>query len=361
MSEACALVGYSLRTGLGMTADEALFSYRAGHGAMRESAIVDAGGSTVTMCVVPTIDPYAAGPIRLLALAEPAVDDLVKELGDLKAFPRVVVHLAVSDGRLPTNADDTKRVALPLADRFRAAFGERTTLVPSADVWALAGALDGALDDLRAGLIDLVIIGAVHSDHDPRTVERLTAERRLFSQDRLDALLPGEGAAFVALARGGSRTGHALPSLGTVRASATAREKATPQNDEPAYVAKGLTHAMRTAFEGCGRGFTVGWCISDATFETRELYEYQAVITRLQRCFRQPNLAEFPSHRLGHLGPVALPLGLALACHAWDRGYAPDSRVVLLLGSDDGGRAAVIATAPASASTSADAASAPRP
>jgi 3-oxoacyl-[acyl-carrier-protein] synthase I len=357
MSEACVIVGFSLRTGLGNNADETLFGYRAGHGAMREAALVDRGGSTITMCVVPTIDPYAAGPIRLLALAEPAVDDLVKELGDPKPFARVVVHLAVSDGRLPTNADDTKRVALPLADRFRAVFGERTTTVPAADVWALAGALDGALDDLRAGLVDLVIVGAVHSDHDPRTVEALQAERRLFSQDRLDALLPGEGASFVALARGSSRAGHTLPSLGTVRASATAREKATPQNDEPAYTAKGLTHAVRTAFEACGRGFTVGWCISDATFETRELYEYQAVTTRLQRCFRQPNLAEFPSHRLGHLGPVALPLGLSLACHAWDRGYAPDTRVVLFLGSDDGGRAAVIASAP---STSAAPDSAPR-
>ena len=90
----------------------------------------------------------------------------------------------------------------------------------------------------------------------------------------------------------------------------------------------------------------MGWTLSDATFEVREIAEWQSVMARLQKSFRLPNMGDFPAHRLGHLGAAALPVQLAIVCHAWDRGYAPDSRAALFVGADEGGRVVLIASAP---------------
>ena len=139
-----------------------------------------------------------------------------------------------------------------------------------------------------------------------------------------------------------------LPELARIHGIGSAFEKANPDNDESAFEAAGLTVALRRALELLGDEKSdekVGWMLSDLTFEMREVYEWQAVAARHQRYFGDPQHADFPAHRLGHMGAAALPLCLTLAAEAWRAGFAPHERAVVTVGSDTGERAAVLASA----------------
>ena len=61
--------------------------------------------------------------------------------------------------------------------------------------------LPGLCDALASGAIEAAVVGGAHSDYDPRAIAALCAADRVFRSDNLDALIPGEAAAFAVLMR----------------------------------------------------------------------------------------------------------------------------------------------------------------
>ena len=153
--------------------------------------------------------------------------------------------------------------------------------------------------------------------------------------------VPLDGA-FVLLVREDAARAAKLPALARVVGVGTGVDRATPDNDEPAFDARGLTAAVRAA----GADLTadqlkVGWSWNDLTFEMRRTYEWQAMVTRTGGLWGEPYATEWPAQRLGHLGAAALPLHMELAVEGWRRGWAPSSIAMSLVGSDGGDRGAV--------------------
>src|SRR6185503_5525085 len=169
-----------------------------------------------------------------------------------------------------------------------------------------------------------VLLGGVHTDYDPRWIARLEAAGRLFSNDNLDALIPGEAAAFVLLTRDEVARRAGLPVLARLRDIGAGVERATPDNDESALDAQGLTAAVRAASDDAQKdGLRMGWSITDHMFESRRISAWQTMMTRTHAMWSEPHVMESPAQRIGHLGAAAMPLAMALAVEAWRRGYAP--------------------------------------
>jgi 3-oxoacyl-[acyl-carrier-protein] synthase-1 len=342
------------RTALGRTATQTGFLLRTGMPAITASSLVDTAGEAVTMCFDPTLPPLASAPERAAELGVAALTEALAPLAGGARSLRARLVLCVDEPRRtgagapadPARDQQTKLAAERVVASARAAVGELSVEVVARGAAGAAVALPDALAALGAGAADVVLLGGMHSDHDPREVAALEAAGRLFSPDNLDALVPGEAAAFVVLAREDvARRAHLVPGA-RLYALGHGLESARPDNDDSAYRARGLTDAVRAATAQLDGEQKVGWGLCDHTFETQRLREWQAMMTRTRHAWGEPLLVDSPAQRLGHLGAAALPLFAVLAAEGFRRGYAPAPLVLAFAGSDGGTRGALLMGAP---------------
>lgn len=330
------------RTALGLTAPQTGFLLRTGVIAISAAPLVDAAGQPIPMCFDATIDPYVVGEERAARLAVPALREALDPLGPAASALSLRLVLCL-DERYGQSAAP----AALLAARIHAAVKETcpgAVLELSArGAAAPAFALPKALEALEARQVDAVLLGGVHTDYEPRWIARLDAAGRLFSPDQVDALIPGEAAAFALLTRAEVARRAELPILARVHGVGAGVERATPDNDESAHDAEGLTAAIRAAAGALQQeGLRVGWSLADHAFERARIAGWQTMVTRTHALWGEPHVVEAPAQRLGHLGAAAMPLQIALAVEAWRRGYAPAPLAMAFAGSDAGERGALL-------------------
>lgn len=345
------VVAVGARTTIGLDARDTAFLYRSGSAGMTEAAILDSEEEPITMCLLPTLDPHLVGPERVVSLALPALAEALAPLGQGRAALRGKLalilddHLAVPDegGAVPAGA-------------LAGALGQRLGEIGAGDLAmelntrGPAGAgfvLAEGIAALQQGALDYLVLGGVHSDYDLPRLRSLEYQARIFTPTNLDSLIPGEAAAFAVLMQPDVARRSGLPARAHVCAVETAYERARPDNDEPTYVAAGLT----TVFQRLGAHLErvqarAGWLLTDLTFEMWRLNESMAVWARSSAFVGEPNLIDSPAQRMGYLGAAVMPLQLALAAEGWRRGFAPSNAAIAYAGSDPGERAGVLLVAP---------------
>jgi 3-oxoacyl-[acyl-carrier-protein] synthase-1 len=343
------VVSVGARTPIGLGAVDTGFLYRASAVAMREAALLDPDEQPVTMCLLPTLPPLLVGHQRALRLAQPALEEAIGALGPALGGLRTRFAICLDEpiaGERPDPSDAATLVAT--LERRLAELGVRaTSSVHARGPASLGHALPELIDALARGTIDAAVVGGMHTDYTPARIAALAAAGRLFTPDNLDAIIPGECAAFVVLARPDVARRLQQPTRVELLAVATGFEKARPDNDESAFEAIGLTAAVRTAAAPiAGNGRRIGWILTDLSFESQRLFELTSVMTRLQPLFCEPQYCDSPAHRLGHMGAAAMPLHLVLAAEAWRRGWAPHTTALSIAGTDTGERAAMLLAAP---------------
>lgn len=343
MKTLCVIAGVGAHSSLGATAPQTAFVYRTGHVGMRESAILNEQDELVTQCKLPTLEPWLAGEARLIQLALPALEEALAQLGERAKTLRIKIVLCLDEwlATVDTSGQSpAQRVASSVLFRARKLAHENVTIETRVEGPAAPGLfLEEVGTLLTMGQADVIIVGAVHSDHDPAIVRRLEERGRLFSSDHLDGMIGGECAAFLLLTSERQARSLGLIAHVALHSVGVAYERATPDNDESAYEAAGITVAARKAAEPLlAEKLKCGWLLGDATYEMREVYEWQALVTRSQKVFELPQQGDFPAHRLGHLGASAIPMMLTLIFEAYRRGYAPHERAMLYAGSDAGAR-----------------------
>jgi 3-oxoacyl-[acyl-carrier-protein] synthase-1 len=328
-----AVVQVGARTAVGLDARQTGFMLRLGVPAMAEAPLANEKGEPITMAFVPTIDGDVVGAERLLSLAREPFEEAVDPIRDLNAEVFVAVDEACPEGPLATRLIEGMIGKVMPSARVRVeARGE-----------AAPGAmLPDAIQKLKARRADVVVLGGVHSDYDPRVIAALESQKRLFSKKNLDSLIPGEAAAFFVLMRTGEASRHRLTPLCRVLGVGAGRERARPDNDESAYEATGLTAAVRQATAPLAEsGQTAGWFLTDLTFEMRRQYEWQSAWVRSQKILGNPYIIDSPAQRIGYLGAAAIPLFVAMTAMGWRYGYAPSPVALAVAGSDGGDRAAL--------------------
>jgi 3-oxoacyl-[acyl-carrier-protein] synthase I len=326
-----AVVSVGVRSPVGLDARQTGFLLRAGFPAIAEAPIADAKGEPIAMGFLPTLDGRLVGAERLAALARSPLEEAVAPVRDLAADVRIAIDEGSIEGVVATHLVEAMvRRVMPAAKVEVEARGEAA---PGAFVTA-------AIRALEARRTDVAVIGGAHSDYDPRALE---ASGRLFSRNNLDARIPGEAAAFFVLMRAAEAPRHGLKALARVSGVGAGRERATPDDDESAYEALGMTTAVRQATEPLAAGGqTAGWMLTDLTSEMRRLYEWESVFARSQKVLGRPYVIESPAQRIGYLGAAALPIFVAVAATAWNHGYAPSPIALCMAGNDGGDRAALV-------------------
>jgi 3-oxoacyl-[acyl-carrier-protein] synthase-1 len=329
------IVKVGAKTPLGLSALQTGFLLRAGFPALGEAPLANASGEAITMGWVPTIDPRLTSSERLAELAEAPFMEAIEPVRDAT----VEIYIALDEA-----CEDVAAASWLLkAMVTRALPGAKAVTVEARGEAAPAVFLPMGIRALEARQADVVVIGGVHSDYDPRAIQALEAGGRLFSRENLDARIPGEAAAFFALMRRSDAARRGLSPLARVLGVGKGRESARPDNDEPAFAAFGLTAAVREATGSLARdGKTAGWFLTDMTGEVRRINEWQATFARVQEVLGRPYWIESPAHRIGYLGAAAMPLFAAIAATAWEHGYAPASVALSTAGTDGGDRAALV-------------------
>jgi 3-oxoacyl-[acyl-carrier-protein] synthase I len=320
------LLAAGAQTPLGLDLCQTSMLLRAGFASMGEAAL-GAEGEGVITCRSDALAETLIGAERLVQLAEPPFAEVLDALGPTPARMLFVLSL---DATL--SEADVEHVAGKLGAMLRKRVSEARLEVVRLGAGGGAPVVAGALSRN-----DVVLWGGVHSDHDPWAIARLVAADRLYADDNLDAVMPGEAAAFVALASGARSDGIAqLFGIGH------AVEAARPDNDVPAAPARGLTAAMRAATYRVDDVGRAGWLLSDVGLETWRLMEWQTLITRAANVLTAPYRLDNPAQRLGSLGAAGAVLGLALAADGFARGHAPSPNALVLAGGDEGQRCAIL-------------------
>lgn len=328
------VVSVGARTPLGLNARQTGFMLRAGFPAAGEAPLADASGEPIAMALLPTLDGRLVGAARLAALARAPLAEAIAPVRQLA----VEVYLSIDQG-LPDSDAAVAHLTAVVNDLLP---GASVTVEPRGET-GLVTFLQAAIESLELRRVDAVILGGVHSDHDPRLIGALEASGRLFARDNLDSRIPGEAAAFVVLMRTVEAAGKKLPRLAEVAGHGVGREAATPDNDAPAITAEGMSAAVRQATARLEQeGGAAGWLWTDLTTEMRRLAEWQSVFVRAHRVLSRPYLVDSPAQRIGYLGAAALPLFVASAATAWAHGYGPSPVALGIAGTDAGERAALL-------------------
>lgn len=334
------------RTPLGRDAAQTGLLLRTGVPALAAAPLVDEEGEQVTMSFDPTLDPYASGEERAARLACAALEEAIDPLGDEShMFSRRLI-LCVDQPLRPLARGDAAPGAR-LASRVETWADELSPGIAfevcGRGAASAAYALGSGLEALAARKLDVLVVGGAHSDHDPETIAALGSQGRLFSPQNLDAVIPGEAAAFVAIMREDTARRLDLEPAVRIAGIGTGVARARHDNDESAYEADALIGAIRSAAEELSEAqLQAGWVLTDHTFETRRIYEWQTMMTRTHALWGAPYHVESPAQRIGNLGAAAMPLQMVLASEGWRRGYAPSAIAVAYAGSDGGERGAIL-------------------
>ncbi len=341
------IVAVGARTPLGLDARQTGFLLRAGFAAIGEAPLGE-GGAPIAFCRQTALDASLMGFERVIALAEPALRELLR---DLRATTVVRVKLLLCvDPPDPSQPHASEPVAHDLLAIARREYPNATLEIAARGEASACFALPRALAALDSRQLDCVILGGVHSAYDALAIARLAEGDRLYGNDHLDAILPGESAAFVALVAP-SLAARRNTALAHVAGMGSAIDEARFSNDVPAALARGATAALRAATQPLLDGaLRAGWVLSDIAFEVWRQREWQSLIVRAADVLGPPYQLDCPAQRIGSLGAAALPLSLALACEAYRAGYAPSPFALALAGSEAGERGAIVVAGPAPSS-----------
>jgi 3-oxoacyl-[acyl-carrier-protein] synthase-1 len=330
------VVAVGARTPLGLDACQTGMLLRAGFASMAPAPL-GPEGEDVTVCHNPALCGTSGGA-RAAELGGAAIDELLDGLSDRPENTRVRLYLAFD-----ADADDPDGVAAEVLAHCKARFRNTELDVSLRGAGGPPLMVAQAVDALRASRADVCIVGGVHCDYDAGRIARLIAQDRLYSDDNMDALMPGESAAFIALAK----TQHDDRALGHVCGIGNAVAEATSDNHEPSAPARGATQCVRHAVAALAReNARAGWVLSDIGFESWRLREQQTVLVRHHTVLGAPYRLDNPAQRIGDMGAAALPLCAALVCEGFTRGYAASPIALITAGSDSGERGALVLRAP---------------
>lgn len=321
----------------------------------------DAEGAPLLMGYVPTIDAKLEGEDRAAAIADVALEEcagaLVRDLDHARRDARARGG-AMDDVRraglavtFEGAADALPGVSSPIGLRLGARLGRpiardasvtrpRERPAPAAPFEVGPRKADGARDSiallsealgwLTTKQADVVFWGATHTDWATPRLRALEAQSMLYRLTALDAVIPGEGAAFLAWMTADRAERAGLRALAELRGTAVV----SVDLDDPVDRLDGFARASRSAAPDDAE---IGWILSDLTFEAQDQLEWEAMVARAGPRIAHPFLIDNPCRRIGQLGCASTALYASSIAASWGASHVP-SPSALVLGRGPGGR-----------------------
>lgn len=324
---------------IGIDARQTALLLRASKSSPRSSPFRDVRGHTIGSIRCIRLEDSLTGPDRLIALAEPALQEALETLpGGHGADERPVVLLLClpepfdGEGELYERPADllgaiAKAAHLQLDERSEAV---RLGHAGFAALLARAATFSG---DVR------IIVGAVDSYHDAARMKTMDDNYRILSGHAGNGFIPSEAACFVCVSPIGRRNPADRP-LSIVRFVACAEE-------EVVYppVARALTRL--TQDERLPR--PIPWVVSDMNGENHREREWTFVRIRNSDVF-DPNpektTLDHPYQEIGELGAATGAIYLAYVSLGFRLGFARHSSALIVTSSEGQSRAIFYVEAP---------------
>lgn len=338
-----AIVGVGARTPVGLTADASAAAVRGAISVIaKHPYFVDKAGepmATTRDAVLPiTLDATN----RCIELATSALMEAASPLRDHQVPIGVIPTIIGLPDERPGRAADLERV-LARALSTTATDAGLPLHVQTISSGHSAGlmALDAAVRRIRAGEIDLCLVGGVDSYNQGETLEWLDNSKQLMSGENRSGFPPGEGAGFCLIASSAFARRASLNSLASVVSVSTTVEKNRIKTDT-ICLGEGLTAAIRgacAALEPATGRVEQTWC--DMNGERYRSTEYLYALLRTQSLFVKSHVSH-PADCWGDVGAASGPLFACLAVASWARSYAKGPRALLWTSSENGYRAAAL-------------------
>lgn len=210
-------------------------------------------------------------------------------------------------------AEDRELLA-SLAAHLGRPIGEHSQVLRS----GAAGVIEGlgiAMQLIEAGKLERCVIGGADSLLRAHDLERLDADQRLIAPGRSQALVPGEGAAFVVVGRGAPVSrGVAIGGIGLGYEQATVLEGKRS-------VGEAFASAFESAIEAAGvPEAEIDWVVGNFNGERYDAWETAHQNARCYRTRRERLPVSWPAASTGELGVAGGALALLWAASAIEQG-----------------------------------------
>jgi 3-oxoacyl-[acyl-carrier-protein] synthase-1 len=287
----------------------------------------------------------AAGVERLLALAAPALAEAVRTARLSRAdFARAALHVALPGGDRPGAVG--WETAFPDALIARAGAPRPASVdVARGGPSGFGEALSAAVARIAADRTALAIIVCADSLIDRTLLEWLEANDRLKCTRSPEGVIPGEAAAAFVVEHAAALARREARVRATIEAVALDRDAATLASGRP-WTGDGLARAIGAAAAAAGAPLAPAWVLTDHNGERHRAQDFGYAVSRRHAVLGELRHIWYAADSLGDTGAAAGGVLAARAALAFERGYAPSPRALVVLSSDDGGRAAVVLGAP---------------
>jgi 3-oxoacyl-[acyl-carrier-protein] synthase-1 len=206
-------------------------------------------------------------------------------------------------------------------------------------------ALDDAMRRLAAAQWRWAAIVGADSYISAETIAWLDGNRQLHANYNAWGFIPGEAAGACVISTLAAARARSARPLALIEAVGVDQEE-VPIKTDGVCLGWGLTRAVRSALGPLAPDEAVDRIYCDQNGETYRADELGFMLARLAGRFRNPGDFVAPADCWGDVGAATVPLLIALATSAAERGYAAGPLSMLLAGSESGRRAAVLLRTP---------------
>jgi 3-oxoacyl-[acyl-carrier-protein] synthase I len=334
------------RNGLGFSPHQIWAFRRAELAAHAETPFRLPEGQRATMLHLRTMPPRSQGLARLLPLLRSLLAPLLGKIPSATPKPRLAVALALGErfAQGASRAGDSarQRMEVEVVSLAREAGHEARVVTVACGHASGAMAVLSLGADLKAGNLDVAIVGGIDTAYDALVVETLLGEGRLFDGEKPEGCIPGEGGAFLLLAGPLLAERWGWPRLAVLEAASTDEELPSTHEQEVTR-AEAISRALRAVLDPlAAEGRRVDYWLSDLTHERWRVAEWQLALPRatVGVCEGEPTLEFLPAF-LGDLGAATLPTAAVLATESFLRGD-PRADTCLACASSSAGHRGVL-------------------
>jgi 3-oxoacyl-[acyl-carrier-protein] synthase-1 len=337
------IIGLGARTPLGLASDASAAAVRGALSVIGQHPFfVDKTGEPMMMACDAVLPADLDGTNRYLELARPSLAEALRPLTNRRGATGVITTIVGLPEKRPGRAEDLESVLA--ADLVETANQLGLSLqVQTISYGHSSGlmALDAAVRRIRAGEIDVCLVGGVDSYIQGETLEWLDQNRQLMSGVNRSGFAPGEAAGFCLVASSIFARRAGVQPVARVVSVFTALEPKRIKTDT-ICIGEGLAAAIRGACAALDPAAgKVEQTFCDMNGERYRSTEYTYALMRTSRFFAWTRVAH-PADCWGDIGAASGPLFACLAVASWSRAYATGPRALLWTSSESGYRAAAV-------------------
>ena len=306
--------------------------------AFAETPFRCANGQKATMAQIRTLPPRSHGLERMFAIGRRLVDEMMPKLKTVASGSRLALVLCLSErfdrnGKAKRFAGERAALEKDLVDRIKQQGWSPLLHTEARGHASLAFAMIEACTALASGALEVALVGGIETYYDPDVIDALLQQQRLFDGENLNSFIPGEGGAFLLLARPDVAKRARWEPLARVESAATAQEPAPMFALSPCQ-GIGLSRALGAIADRFRKEKRqIDWWLGDLTNEDYRVHEWQLALPRASAGVSGENSTmEFLPVLLGDLGAATMPTAGAIAVEGFLRGD-PNAKTCLLAGS----------------------------